>query len=233
MATPATRSKPRHDAQAPARSRGRPSARDERPYANRCSMPRDDCSCARLCRRLASARSRRRPARPPAMIHYYFGDKLGLYRAMIEAASGAFRCGARSSDAQSGADTRGRHRRAHASLHADARRQSMGAAADRPGGAGRRRALPRAVHRAVRGPARADARRGAAPRAGAGQVASRCRSAACSGIRDQPLRLSICLVARDEPRARTLGRGRIARASRRAHGALFLEALGPPGGRTE
>ena len=46
-------------------------------------------AASRRCR--SAAASRRRPAPRPAMIHYYFGDKLGLYRAMLDEAMRAGR----------------------------------------------------------------------------------------------------------------------------------------------
>ena len=70
-----------------------------RPHAARAARPVATPPCARRCcdhardlflqhgfgnvstRRIAAA-----AGTTPAMIHYYFGDKLGLYRAMIESA---------------------------------------------------------------------------------------------------------------------------------------------------
>jgi len=90
MATPATRS-PRSRTQKPRRSRGRPSARDD------ATVRESLLEAARrlfLARGFAAVSIREIAAEAgatAAMIHYYFGDKLGLYRAMLEAASGPFR----------------------------------------------------------------------------------------------------------------------------------------------
>ena len=203
----------------PRRSRGRPSAGDDATVreslleaARRLFLAHGFAAVS--IREIAAA-----AGTTAAMIHYYFGDKLGLYRAMLEARMRVRFRAALEHMRSRGADIRDRHRRADPALHADARRQSMGAAADRAGGAGRGRPLPHAVHRAVRGPARADVRRGAAARAGRGAVAADVdpRLAAVSAI-------SLCVFpfVSLPVTSRVLGlsvAGEVARASRRAHGA--------------
>ena len=94
----------------PRRPRGRPSAGDD------ATVRESLLEAARrlfLARGFAAVSIREIAAEAgatAAMIHYYFGDKLGLYRAMLEAAAGPFRAAlehmrSRGADSEIGIDT--------------------------------------------------------------------------------------------------------------------------------
>ena len=83
----------------------------------------------------------------PAMIRYYFTDKLGLYRAMIEEAMRPVLAELRAvADRAAAPDVETVMRY----VHEDAGRQPMAAIPDRARGARRRRSVARAVHRTLR-----------------------------------------------------------------------------------